>query len=116
MGEESAKKSGKGSVDPGDQLLKGLLESLVDNLKRGDGDRDGRGQVEGWLRALAEKYSEYDIESGLRDYYRAEAGRLRAEFDATENLIERLNIGRLLESFLEKASEIERRRSDEAPE
>ena len=98
---------------PSEKLLRGLIEALIDDLKRGAGDRDSRGQVDGWLRALAEKYPEYAIEGGLRDYYVAEAKRLRSEFDSSDTLEEKLNLGRLVESFLEKASEIDRLKNQE---
>ena len=100
-------------VLPSDELLRGLIEALLDELKSGAGDRDGRGQVDGWLRALAEKYPEYAIEGGLRDYYVEEARRLRSEFNSSDSLEEKLNLGRLVESFLEKASEIDRLKNQE---
>lgn len=90
-------------------LLRGLVARLVDDLRAGSGDPDQRREVEEWLRALAEKYPEFRIESGLRDYYLAEAGRLRERFEGTPDLSERLNLGRSIEAFLERASEIERR-------
>jgi len=92
-----------------DHLLRGVIDRLIDELKKGVGAGDERGQVEEWLRALSEKYPEFDIRSGLRDYYVAEAGRLRARFDTTEDVVERLALGRSIESFLEKASEIDQK-------
>ena len=61
------------------------------------------------MRALAEKYPEFKIESGLRDYYLAEAQRLRADFDKASELTEKLALGRSIESFLDRAAEYERR-------
>ncbi len=98
---------------PSEKLLRGLIDKLIDDLKSGVGDRDGRGQVDGWLKALAEKYPESAIDGGLRDYYIEEARRLRSEFDSSDDLEEKLNLGRLVESFLEKASEIDRRKNQE---
>ncbi|HUP64259.1 MAG TPA: hypothetical protein VM557_03160 [Thermoanaerobaculia bacterium] len=90
-------------------LLRGVVDTLIASLKGGEADRDRRRQVEDWLRGLAEKYPEFKIETGLRDYYQAEAQRLRAEFDATSDLSERLNLGRSIESYLDKAAEYARR-------
>jgi hypothetical protein len=95
-------------------LLETVIRDLLDALKRGDGDGDKRRQVEEWLRILAEKYPEFRIESGLRDYYLAEAKRLTDEFAATGDLNEKLNLGRSVESYLDRAAEYGRR-ADEAP-
>ena len=66
------------------------MTSLLDDLKKGIGDKDRRRQVEEWMRTLAEKYPEFHIEVGLRDYYLAEAERLRADFDKATELNEKL--------------------------
>jgi len=86
--------------------LKSVVDSLLEDLLQGRGDRDKRRQVEEWLKALADKYPEFGIESGLRKYYLAEADRLRAEFEQSKDLTERLAIGRSVEAYLEKASEL----------
>ncbi|MDX1584306.1 MAG: hypothetical protein R3338_11980, partial [Thermoanaerobaculia bacterium] len=54
-----------------------VVRDLLEDLKAGKDDGDNRRQVEDWLRALSDKYPEFEIESGLRDYYLAEADRLR---------------------------------------
>ncbi|HEY0787551.1 MAG TPA: hypothetical protein VGE86_02840, partial [Thermoanaerobaculia bacterium] len=59
--------------NPNHDLLKSVIHDLLASLTRGDADADKRRQVEEWLRILAEKYPEFRIESGLRDYYLAEA-------------------------------------------
>jgi hypothetical protein len=78
-------------------------------LKSGKGDKDRRRQVEEWMRVLAEKYPEFKIETGLRDYYLAEAERLRTEFDKSADLAEKLALGRNIESFLDRAAEYDRK-------
>ncbi len=88
------------------QSLKSVVESLLSDLVAGRGDRDKRRHVEEWMKSLAEKYPEFGIDHGLRKYYLAEAERLRAEFDVTEDLTERLALGRSVEACLEKASEL----------
>ncbi len=93
-------------------LLRGIVDSLLTDLKSGVGDKDRRRQVEEWLRTLAEKYPEFAIESGLRDYYLAEAERLRAEFDKSTELAEKLSLGRNVESFLDRAADYARRVAD----
>jgi len=90
-----------------DEMLRSMIRSVLDDLRNGAGDRDKRRQAEDWLKGLAEKYPAFAIRPGLREYYLAEAGRLRQEFDQTEDLTERLNLGRQMESFLEKANDIE---------
>ncbi len=94
------------------QILAGVVNSLLNDLKNGTGDKDRRRQVEEWMRTLAEKYPEFKIEVGLRDYYLAEAGRLRHDFDKTSDMTEKLTLGRSIESFLDRAAEYERRISD----
>ena len=94
------------------QLLGGIVTALVDDLKKGIGDKDRRRQVEEWLRTLSEKYPEFHIEVGLRDYYVAEAERLRADFDKAAELHEKLNLARSVESFLDRAAEYDRRIAD----
>ena len=93
-------------------LLRGIVDSLLGDLKSGVGDKDRRRQVEEWLRTLAEKYPEFSIENGLRDYYLAEAERLRAEFDKSTELAEKLSLGRNVESFLDRAADYARRVAD----
>ena len=89
--------------------LSGVVKTLLDELRSGGGDRDRRRQVEEWMRTLAEKYPEFEIETGLRDYYLAEATRLRADFDKAADLSEKLSLGRQIESFLDRAAEYDRR-------
>lgn len=91
------------------KLLREVVESLLSDMKNGAGDRDKRRHVEEWLKSLAEKYPEFGVEEGLRDYYLAEASRLRADFDNAKDLSDRLNLGRSVEGFLEKAADYERR-------
>ena len=93
-------------------ILSGVVTTLLDELKSGAGDKDRRRQVEEWMRTLAEKYPEFSIEAGLRDYYLAEAERLRADFDKSSDLTERLGLGRSIESFLDRAAEYDRRIAD----
>ena len=94
------------------QILSGVVGTLLEDLKSGVGDKDRRRQVEEWMRTLAEKYPEFKIEVGLRDYYLAEAERLRADFDKTAELAEKLALGRSIESFLDRAAEYDRRISE----
>jgi len=90
-------------------ILSGVVTNLLTELKNGTGDKDRRRQVEEWMRTLAEKYPEFRIEIGLRDYYLAESERLRAEFDKSPDLAEKLGLGRSIESFLDRAAEYDRR-------
>ena len=90
-------------------ILSGVVSTLLSDLKAGTGDKDRRRQVEEWMRTLAEKYPEFNIETGLRDYYLAEAERLRADFDKAGDLTEKLGLGRSIESFLDRAAEYDRR-------
>ena len=94
------------------QILSGVVSTLLSDLKSGNGDKDRRRQVEEWMRTLAEKYPEFKIEVGLRDYYLAEAERLRADFDKSSELTEKLALGRSIESFLDRAAEYDRRISE----
>ena len=94
------------------QILSGVVQTLLDDLKSGTGDKDRRRQVEEWMRTLAEKYPEFHIETGLRDYYLAEAARLRGDFDKAADLTEKLGLGRSIESFLDRAAEYDRRIAD----
>src|SRR3954465_4578923 len=94
------------------QILSGVVSTPLEDLKSGAGDKDRRRQVEEWMRTLAEKYPEFKIETGLRDYYLAEAERLRADFDKSTELTEKLSLGRSIESFLDRAAEYDRRISD----
>jgi hypothetical protein len=91
------------------RILSGMVATLLADLTSGAGDKDRRRQVEEWMRTLAEKYPEFAIESGLRDYYLAEAERLRGDFDRSTDLAEKLSLGRNIESLLERAAEYERR-------
>jgi len=91
------------------QILSGVVQTLLNDLKAGTGDKDRRRQVEEWMRTLAEKYPEFKIETGLRDYYVAEAERLRADFDKSTELTEKLTLGRHIESFLDRAADYDRR-------
>jgi hypothetical protein len=91
------------------QTLSSIVTTLLEDLKKGTGDKDRRRQVEEWLRTLAEKYPEFNIEIGLRDYYLAESERLRAEFTQATELSDKLTIGRSVESFLDRATEYDRR-------
>ena len=91
------------------QILSGVVMNLLSELKSGAGDKDRRRQVEEWMRTLAEKYPEFQVEVGLRDYYLAEATRLRADFDKSTDLTEKLSLGRSIESFLDRAAEYDRR-------
>jgi len=91
------------------QILAGVVTSLLSDLKDGNGDKDRRRQVEEWMRTLAEKYPEFKIEVGLRDYYFAEAERLRGDFEKTNDISEKLSLGRAIESFLDRAGEYDRR-------
>jgi hypothetical protein len=90
-------------------ILSGVVTDLLTELKSGAGDKDRRRQAEEWMRTLAEKYPEFHIELGLRDYYLAEATRLRAEFDKSSDLTEKLGLARSIESFLDRAAEYDRR-------
>ena len=91
------------------KILSGVVKTLLEDLKGGTGDKDRRRHVEEWMRTLAEKYPEFQIETGLRDYYLAEAERLRVEFDKSSDLAEKLQLGRHIESFLDRAAEYDRR-------
>src|SRR5215212_7531153 len=96
-------------TDQKSQILSGVVKTLLDDLRSGAGDRDRRRQVEEWMRTLAEKYPEFKIETGLRDYYLAEAQRLRVDFDKSAELHEKLALGRSIESFLDRAADYDRR-------
>src|SRR5450830_73179 len=91
------------------QILSGVVQALLTDLKNGVGERDRRRQIEEWMRTLAEKYPEFKIESGLRDYYLAEAQRLRADFEKASDLTEKLALGRSIEMFLDRAADYDRR-------
>lgn len=96
------------------EKLKKVVATLLDDLRRGAGDRDRRRQVEEWMKVLADKYPEFGVERGLREYYLAEAERLSSEFASSEDLAQRLALARSIEGLLEKAGEIERRTSESA--
>jgi hypothetical protein len=91
------------------QILSGVVKTLLDDLKNGAGDKDRRRQVEEWMRTLAEKYPEFQIETGLRDYYLAEAERLRIDFEKAAELNEKLALGRSIEGFLDRAADYAKR-------
>jgi len=91
------------------QILSGVVKTLLDDLKNGSGDKDRRRQVEEWMRTLAEKYPEFQIETGLRDYYLAEAERLRIDFEKAAELNEKLALGRSIEGFLDRAADYAKR-------
>ena len=94
------------------QILSGVVTTLLADLKNGAGDKDRRRQVEEWMRTLAEKYPEFGIETGLRDYYLAEAERLRLDFEKATELNEKLALGRSIEGFLDRAADYARRISE----
>ena len=94
------------------QVLSGVVTTLLTDLKNGTGDKDRRRQVEEWMRTLAEKYPEFNIEVGLRDYYLAEAHRLRDDFEKAKDLTEKLSLGRSIEAFLDRAADYDRRISE----
>jgi len=91
------------------QILSGVVKTLLEDLKNGSGDKDRRRQVEEWMRTLAEKYPEFQIETGLRDYYLAEAERLRIDFEKAVELNEKLALGRSIEGFLDRAADYAKR-------
>jgi hypothetical protein len=91
------------------QILAGVVKTLLEDLKSGAGDKDRRRQVEEWMRTLAEKYPEFEIETGLRDYYLAEAERLRLDFEKAAELNEKLALGRSIEGFLDRAADYAKR-------
>src|SRR5437588_4818477 len=99
-------------TDQKSQILSGVVQTLLDDLRSGAGDRDRRRQVEEWMRTLAEKYPEFHIEVGLRDYYLAEAERLRGGFQKSTGMAEKLALARSIESFLDRATEYDRRASE----
>lgn len=90
-------------------MLREVVTRLLEDLKAGVGDRDKRRQVEEWMKGLADKYPAFQVEHGLRDYYLAEAGRLREEFESSDDLSQRLAIARSVELFLDRAREMDRR-------
>jgi len=94
------------------QILSGVVTTLLSEIRNGTGDKDRRRQVEEWMRILAEKYPEFRIEAGLRDYYLAEAQRLSADFEKSQELAEKLALGRSIESFLDRAADYDRRVAD----
>src|SRR6266705_3391567 len=96
-------------TDQKSQILSGVVKTLLDDLRSGAGDRDRRRQVEEWMRTLAEKYPEFGIETGLRDYYLAEAERLRLDFEKATELNEKLALGRSIEGFLDRAADYAKR-------
>jgi hypothetical protein len=97
---------------PKSEILFPVVQALLSDLRNGNGDRDRRRQVEEWMRTLAEKYPEFKIENGLRDYYLAEAQRLRSDFEKSGDVAERLGLARSIESFLDRAGEYERRMAE----
>src|SRR3982750_3446220 len=95
--------------DQKQQILSGVVHTLLEDLRNGAGDKDRRRQVEEWMRTLAEKYPEFQIETGLRDYYLAEAERLRIDFEKAVELNEKLALGRSIEGFLDRAADYAKR-------
>ena len=98
--------------DQKQEILRGVVTALLDDLRNGSGDKDRRRQVEEWMRALADKYPSFNIEAGLRDYYLAEAERLRTDFGQATDMAEKLSLGRQIEGFLDRATEYDRRLSE----
>ena len=94
------------------EILSDVVKKLLTDLTAGAGEKERRRQVEEWLRTLAEKYPEFQIESGLRDYYLAEAKRLKEEFEAATEITDKLVLGRSIESFLDRATEYARRAAE----
>ena len=92
-------------TDQKTQILSGVVKTLLDDLRSGAGDRDRRRQVEEWMRTLAEKYPEFQIESGLRDYYLAEAERLRVDFEKATELNEKLALGRSIQESFDRSAQ-----------
>lgn len=100
------------AADPGShELLRGVIQHLLVELKSGAGDKEKRRYVEEWMRGLSEKFPEFSIREGLRDYYLSEAGRLRGEFDSASDLTEKLGLARAIETYLDKAADYSRRDS-----
>lgn len=91
------------------EILRGVVQHLLAELKNGAGDKEKRRYVEEWLRSLSEKYPEFSISDGLREYYLSEAERLRHEFDSASDLTEKLGLGRAIEMYLDKAADYARR-------
>ncbi|MHB0969407.1 MAG: hypothetical protein ACYC7A_12015 [Thermoanaerobaculia bacterium] len=87
------------------ELLRGVIQHLLSELKKGAGDKEKRRYVEEWMRGLSEKFPEFSIREGLRDYYLSEAERLRGEFDSATELTEKLGIARSIETYLDKAAD-----------
>src|SRR5947199_3676453 len=94
-------------------ILSTVVSTLLADLKSGNGDKDRRRQVEEWMRTLAEKYPEFKIEVGLRDYYLAEAERLSTDFDKTAELSEKLSLGSAKGSFLGRPGGCDGRRTEQ---
>jgi hypothetical protein len=109
MSDANAPVTGDSGHDHRLEILQGVVETLLADLKNGTGDKDRRRQVEEWMRTLAEKYPEFKIETGLRDYYLAEAERLRDDFGKSAELSEKLTLARSIESFLDRAADYDRR-------
>ena len=109
MSDANAPVTGSSGHDHRLEILHGVVQTLLNDLKNGTGDKDRRRQVEEWMRTLAEKYPEFRIESGLRDYYLAEAERLSADFGKSAELAEKLSLARSIESFLDRAADYDRR-------
>ncbi|HEY5610354.1 MAG TPA: hypothetical protein VIL97_04040 [Thermoanaerobaculia bacterium] len=96
------------------EILRGVVERLLKDLQDGAGDRDKRRQVEEWMRSLADKFPEFRVDQGLRDYYLAEAKRLRDDFEKANDIIEKVAIGRSMEGYLDRASESEKKMTERA--
>ena len=94
---------------PEGNVLEGVISTLLADLETGAGDENRRRQAEEWLRALRDKYPTLGIDAGLRAYYLAEAKRLKDKFDSTEDLSDKLALGRSIEGYLERALEVDNR-------
>lgn len=92
-----------------ESLLRDIVRGVLADLHSGAGDKDKRRQAEEWMKSLADKYPEFEIEKGLRDYYLAEAQRIGQDFAKAADLAEKLAYGRQVETFLDRAAEYERR-------
>lgn len=100
------------STEHRETLLREIVRGVLADLNAGAGDKDKRRQAEEWMKSLADKYPEFHIETGLRDYYLAEAQRIGLDFAKAADLGEKLVLGRQVETLLDRAAEYERRISE----
>lgn len=107
-----AQESTQPSTQHRETLLREIVRGVLTDLNAGAGDKDKRRQAEEWMKSLADKYPEFQIETGLRDYYLAEAQRIGQDFAKAADLGEKLALGRQVETFLDRAAEYERRLSE----